>query len=1848
MQIEFQFYWENARTNMNRVMKLKPSGGCRIFLAAFVATLASVAQLFAADIAINWANPADIVYGTPLSGTQLNAVFTNADTGAPLQGQSIYSPPAGTHLNAGNQQALQVTFIPNAGQGVNGSKSTTVFINVAKAPLTATAPSASVAYGSSVANWIAGLNAGQVTYSGFISNGAINDGPNNALQVGPTLSVAAGVGATTAAGTSVPVTFGQSPSGANYVITTVNGTLSIDEKVLTFSLADKAKLYGQNPLPNDLNIAAGTGGAYDAGNNAGTGLGWENGDENKVQISQVHSVEVGTSVGVYDISVLLSETTVGTLDNYNVQINPGKYTVAKRPLTISVTPGDQAMTYGANLPTFGATYTIEVGGGSWDIANVPATRTALETTAGVLTAPVSLVLPSAQAGVANSPYAITTTGGTVFNGNFAITRVNRALTVNKANIDIKASNRTKLTGVPLPGIATLQIEFPTPAQFKFGEQAADVITPFPVPLVYNTGAHPGLGQNSGIDLAAGNYAGAITFNANKLPAAANYSFNLINGDLTVTRQLTQMTWTPQASTLTYGEGLDAAKHLNAARATQVLDPNNNNQPVALGGDITYTAKTGNNAAFAVQPGTQLPAGNWVITATFTPSAADEAQYGVDYDPGTFTLNFTVNKKSLKVTANNQTRIFGQHPGGFNSNAVTYDGFATIGGLVETAANLGTAPTVADPTIAGTDVGTYSIIPSGGVAANYAFNYVSGEYKITPAATVTTWIPEAAGNDQAKWVTYGTALASTPNTNAAGPAGMSGTITYDVNINDPRALTVPGVNVKATFTPSSPNYSASNFTVFINVKRRTANVIPTGLTLTFGDAIPALTGSTDFLDGDGIVTEYTTAAIKGSSVGEYLISAKHTDSLGRKKNYTINLKSGPENRIKINPATLNIETVNRASAVGQSQVAFTFKLSGLKAEAAILNGVELTIDPLPGGGASQFLTAYNNIGIIIGNTTYNNNNSDLPASIKALNLLGRVFTAGELPTVSITPAFANGIEKDFVLKTVLDTETKNDPTISVAGDYVLGTNTDATYSVGKATPTINWANSVLTYGQAIGNNELNATVAEAPLNAANKAGTYTYRIGDGNGPAAPGAKLDAGNHTLHVTYVPHADNQNAFVTGTKTVTLTVNKAPLDVRIPAINNYVYGDPLPRIQVTGLTFGTVQGNNVVNNFVNGDDASIFEPANGGRQPVVAFKPGNVIQDGGYTVPNSPAQTFFGQTGSAKNYNINHIGNFMGITPRPITVKAADISTTFGNNATLGLEYLNLAPDETSANLASAGFAFMNPQADISSLAPGQYTIFANGAYGPNYIVTHATGTLVVEKALATIELGDNITTYDGTPKAVTVASVPAGLATSVTYDGNAQAPTAAGSYQVEVTVSNPNYQGTISGTLVINKASATVNLADTSQVYDGTAKFATVTTVPAGLPVTTTYNKNPAGATAAGSYELAATVTDPNYTGSANGVFTVTKTSADISISGTTHVADGTAKQVVVTTTPAGLNSVVTYNGDATAPSAAGTYAVVVTIVDSDHIGSFNGTMEILDAATISLSDLQKPYTGNALTPTVTTNPAGLNVALTYNKSPNAPTRAGSYEVVATIQDALYTGSAKATFRITKSTATVTFDAASLETNWKATSPAVVTTDPAGLNTVVTYNGSTTLPTEPGDYEVVATVVDSNYSGSTTATFTVGKSPQLITFPAIPNLTISGQPLLLILNATSDSGLAVNYTVTAGSATINGNVLTVTQPGSVVVTAQQLGNERYLAAEEKVRSFQVSGTGVPLGAPQTTASLTDDGDVNLSVSGEPFTTLSVYAADALTGEFKPVVKIGLDENGQGNYNTPVEGAQRFFQVK
>ena len=54
---------------------------------------------------VTWANPAEILYGTALGGTQLDATASTA-------GSFAYTPAAGTVLLVGSNQALSVTFTP--------------------------------------------------------------------------------------------------------------------------------------------------------------------------------------------------------------------------------------------------------------------------------------------------------------------------------------------------------------------------------------------------------------------------------------------------------------------------------------------------------------------------------------------------------------------------------------------------------------------------------------------------------------------------------------------------------------------------------------------------------------------------------------------------------------------------------------------------------------------------------------------------------------------------------------------------------------------------------------------------------------------------------------------------------------------------------------------------------------------------------------------------------------------------------------------------------------------------------------------------------------------------------------------------------------------------------------------------------------------------------------------------------------------------------------------------------------------------------------------------------------------------------------------------------------------------------------------------------------------------------------------------------------------------------------------------------------------------------------------------------------------------------------------------------
>ena len=158
-----------------------------------------------------------------------------------------------------------------------------------------------------------------------------------------------------------------------------------------------------------------------------------------------------------------------------------------------------------------------------------------------------------------------------------------------------------------------------------------------------------------------------------------------------------------------------------------------------------------------------------------------------------------------------------------------------------------------------------------------------------------------------------------------------------------------------------------------------------------------------------------------------------------------------------------------------------------------------------------------------------------------------------------------------------------------------------------------------------------------------------------------------------------------------------------------------------------------------------------------------------------------------------------------------------------------------------------------------------------------------------------------------------------------------------------------------------------------------------------------------------------------------------------------------------------------------------------------------------AAVSLSNLSQTYTGNPIVPTVVTEPAGLNVTLTYNGSSTPPTALGSYSVVATIQDAVYQGTFSGTLIISPVSALVTLSKLyqTFDGNPK---PVSVSVTPAGTPVNVTYNGSSTPPTNVGQYSVVATINDPNFQGGTSATLTI-YAPGAAPLPAFPGAEGSG---------------------------------------------------------------------------------------------------------------------------------------------
>jgi N-acetylneuraminic acid mutarotase len=258
---------------------------------------------------------------------------------------------------------------------------------------------------------------------------------------------------------------------------------------------------------------------------------------------------------------------------------------------------------------------------------------------------------------------------------------------------------------------------------------------------------------------------------------------------------------------------------------------------------------------------------------------------------------------------------------------------------------------------------------------------------------------------------------------------------------------------------------------------------------------------------------------------------------------------------------------------------------------------------------------------------------------------------------------------------------------------------------------------------------------------------------------------------------------------------------------------------------------------------------------------------------------------------------------------------------------------------------------------------------------------------------------------------------------------------------------------------------------------------------------------------------------------------------------QIYDGSPKVVTASTTPPGLALATTYNGNATPPTAAGTYTVVATVNNPNFAGSTNGTLTVTPAAlTITASDRSKTYgqavsfVGTEFTSSALPNSEA--VGLVTLTSSGAVATAGVSGSPFSIVPSAATGGTfnPANYTISYQDGTLRVDLAALAVTADNKVRVHGATNPMFTGTVIGVQNSDNItanyacaatPASPaGPYEIVPTLLDptgklGNYSVTTNnGVLTV------VSEPAIVNPTLAGSSFSLSVTTAVGLNYALEY--------------------------------------------------------------------------------------------------------------------------
>ena len=385
------------------------------------------------------------------------------------------------------------TIVPSGAAGSGLGNYTISYVDgsltVNQAPLTITADNASKTYGQTVT----------LTSTEFSTSGLLNSDTVTTVS----LSSAGTAATVTVAGspyTIVPSSTAGSGLG-NYTISYVDGCLTVNPAPLTITANNTSKTYGQT--------ASLAGAAFTT-----SGL------LNSNSVTSVTLTSAGAAqtaaVNGSPYAIVPSSAAGSGLGNYTITYVNGNLTVTPAPLTI--TADNMSKTYGQTAASTGTAFTTSGLLNGDSVSSVSFSGAGAAPTATVAGSPYTIV-PSSAVGSGL--------------GNYTISYVDGSLTVNRAPLTITADNMSKTYGQT--------VTFTGTAFTANGLVNSDSVTSV---TLTSSGAVPtATVAGSPYTIVPSNAVGS---------GLGNYSISYVDGALTVTKAISEISTTPNTTSLVCG------------------------------------------------------------------------------------------------------------------------------------------------------------------------------------------------------------------------------------------------------------------------------------------------------------------------------------------------------------------------------------------------------------------------------------------------------------------------------------------------------------------------------------------------------------------------------------------------------------------------------------------------------------------------------------------------------------------------------------------------------------------------------------------------------------------------------------------------------------------------------------------------------------------------------------------------------------------------------------------------------------------------------------------------------------------------------------------------------------------------------------------------------------------------------------------------------------------------------------------------------------------------------------------------------------------------------------------------